>query len=39
MTPTAVPMTADAMAAFASYMAYEGYDTDLQWFVQVELCA
>lgn len=37
MTPEDSPMSNDSMNAFMCYLANEGYDTNLNWFTQVEL--
>lgn len=37
MTPEASPMTDQALNAFMSYLANEGFNTDTSWFVEIEL--
>ncbi|KAJ7479461.1 glucooligosaccharide oxidase [Mycena galericulata] len=37
MTPSAAPMSAAAIAAFATYMATEGFSSTTEWFAEVEL--
>ncbi|KAJ7698355.1 glucooligosaccharide oxidase [Mycena rosella] len=37
MTPSAAPMSAAAIEAFATYMATEGFSSTTEWFAEVEL--
>ncbi|KAF8181924.1 glucooligosaccharide oxidase [Mycena galopus ATCC 62051] len=37
MTPSAAPMSAAAIEAFATYMTTEGFSTTTEWFAEVEL--
>ncbi|KAF8878851.1 glucooligosaccharide oxidase [Infundibulicybe gibba] len=37
MTPEKSPMSNSALRAFASYMANQGFDSNTNWFVEVEL--
>ncbi|KAJ7670717.1 glucooligosaccharide oxidase [Mycena polygramma] len=37
MTPSAAPMSATAITAFVTYMAKQGFSSDTDWFVEVEL--
>ncbi|KAF7366316.1 Glucooligosaccharide oxidase [Mycena sanguinolenta] len=37
MTPSDSPMSAAAIKAFVTYMATQGFSSDTDWFVQVEL--
>ncbi|KAJ7148097.1 glucooligosaccharide oxidase [Mycena crocata] len=37
MTPEGVPMSAAAINAFATYMATQGFSSNTNWFVEVEL--
>ncbi|KAJ3548899.1 hypothetical protein NMY22_g1086 [Coprinellus aureogranulatus] len=36
-TPTGQPVTAAAQKAFMTYVANQGFDTNLQWFIQIGL--
>ncbi|KIY45646.1 FAD-binding domain-containing protein [Fistulina hepatica ATCC 64428] len=35
--PESAPLTNDALESWINYLATVGYDTDLKWFVQIEL--
>ncbi|KAJ6529330.1 glucooligosaccharide oxidase [Mycena capillaripes] len=37
MTPTSVPMSKAAITAFVTYMATQGFSSNTDWFVEVEL--